>query len=186
MNSFDTKTLQYDPSENHLGEDQITDCLIGSQPTAEVTAHLAHCEVCSDKLAAFGMSVASFNRASLAWSEARPTASLQAASRTYAQRPFLAATWAFAACTLLVIGGSTVSTVLHRQNAERAATVASIDASNASESESDSEDQIAQDNKLLLEVDQAISTSDRSPIQEYGLATSTGLRHRTPGKARIQ
>ncbi|MCU1322601.1 MAG: hypothetical protein JWM43_2250 [Acidobacteriaceae bacterium] len=183
MNPLDVKSQQHDPLENHLGEDQITDCLIGSQLTAEVVAHLAYCEACNEKLAAFGMSVASFNTASLAWSEACPVPSLHEASRIHAQRPFLAATWALAAGTLLVIGGSTVSTVLHRQNAERATTVASI---SASESESDSDAEIAQDNKLLLEVDQAISTSDRSPIQEYGLETTTGLRHRTPGKARIQ
>jgi anti-sigma factor RsiW len=167
------------PVDCHLSEDQFTDCLLGTEPSPETAAHLAHCAACQEELAAFDASVAGFNSASLAWSEARPVQSLLPANYSRAQKPFLnAASWALAVCTLLVVGASTV---LHRQEVERSASVAFAGAS-----QEDSEAEVAQDNKLLQEVDQALHHNVSSPVQEYGLGSETSPRTRSHGETRIQ
>ena len=159
---------------NHLNDEQFMECAIGEEPGVEAAAHLLECEACREELARFGMSVSSFNSAARAWSEARPVEVRTAASGYRAGRPFLAmASGMVAACLILGLG---VVAVSHHEQGGRVGTVASVSAP-----QEDSAAQIAQDNQLLMAVDVAIRSDDRSPVLEYGLApeSNDGVREAT-------
>ena len=173
---------------NHLNDDQFLECAIGEEPGVEAAAHLRECEVCREELARFGMSVSSFNSAARAWSEARPV-EVRTEGRGYrAGRPFFAmASGMVAACLVLGLG---VEAVLHHEQGGRPGMVASVSGGNGlgglSDGQEDSAAQIAQDNQLLMAVDVAIRSDDRSPVQEYGLAPETTGRARTRETTREQ
>ena len=154
------------------------ECAIGEEPGVEAAAHLRECEACREELARFGMSVSVFNSASRAWSEARPV-EVRTEGRGYrAARPFFAmASGMVAACLVLGVG---VEAVLHHEQGGRPGTAVS------SGPQEDSAAQIAQDNQLLMAVDVATRSDDRSPVQEYGLAPETNDRTRTRETTREQ
>jgi hypothetical protein len=169
----------------HLNDDQFSEYLMGEEPTAEVTAHLAQCEACREEMAGFDLSVDSFNQTTLAWSESRPAAGLgSAGGQRWLQRPiFAASAWALAACMMLAAG---VFAVLHHEQSERPADIASIASPTMGNTVQDSEAQIAQDNKLLMDVDMALRSGDRSPVQEYGLEAVSTARRSARGVSRVQ
>ncbi len=161
----------------HLNDDQFMDCVMGVEPGVETAAHLHECEACREELARFGMSMESFNKAALAWSEARPVEVRLGEGRFHAPRPFFAmASYALAACLMLSVG---IEVMLHHEQSGASATVASV-----SGPEEDSAAQIAQDNKMLMDVDVAIRSDDRSLAQQYGLSPAVNGRTRTRGVAK--
>ena len=165
-----------DPSA-HLTDDQFTDCAIGLKPGITASRHLAHCELCRGELAAFGLSVDNFNRATESWSAAQPALSLPAASgklrATWVPRPlFATASWALAACVLF---GAAILTTIHRHNGSLSPAV-------AAELQQDSPAQIEQDNKLLMAIEREIRVDDRSPVQEYGIRTAASRRAKARGE----
>jgi hypothetical protein len=185
MNAFNSSSQDAHGYVSHLTEAQFTDYLIGIEPLPAATQHLSRCAACRDELAAFGVTVDSFNQTSAAWSESawdesRMSTRLREKVHVRASRPVLnAAAWALATCTLLMTG---TSILLQRQNAEiRPAAIAS---EGASQDESDA--QIAQDNRLLMEVDRELRTEVRSPALEYGIGPSRHTRVRPDGQTRIQ
>jgi predicted anti-sigma-YlaC factor YlaD len=165
---------------NHLNDDQFMECAIGVEPGAEAAAHLRECEACREELARFGMSVSSFNSAAQAWGESLPPMSVRGASvgqQGYraSRRFFAVASYALAACLVVSVGVE----VLHHDQA------GSGNVSTVSAPQEDSAAQIAQDNQLLMAVDVAIRSDDRS-AQEYGLAPEADGRARTRGTTREQ
>jgi hypothetical protein len=146
-------------TSEHLSEEALDDVLIGlGSPEAE--AHLAVCELCRHQIKGFQSGVGAFNQASLAWSESKPRTSLQlpAAKAGPAWIPQL--TWAMGAVVLLLIGASVWNhnpAVVPENPA-----VALVQA--------DSETQIAEDNDLLKSINAALSESEASPVQQYGLS----------------
>lgn len=169
----------------HLNDDQFTECLMGAEPGSEAATHLSHCEACREELARFGASVGSFNAAAMAWSESQPSVSLQGSTQgrgsrvSWTNRPFAAATsWALAVCLMLVAG---VSILQHRGYHDGSANMASV-----VPPQEDSEAQIAEDNKLLMDVDLALHDRSRSPELEYGLRPRANVRSRQRGEARTQ
>jgi hypothetical protein len=169
----------------HLNDDQFTECLTGGEPGFEAATHLAHCEACREELARFGASVGSFNAAAMAWSEVQPSVSLQGSTEdggchvSWTNGAYAAATsWALAACLMLAAG---VSIVQHRGRHDGPANVASV-----VPPQEDSEAQIAEDNKLLMDVDLALHDRSRSPELEYGLQPRANARSRQRGEARPQ
>jgi hypothetical protein len=157
----------------HLNDEQFMDCVI-AEPGVEAAAHLRECEVCREELARFGMGVSSFNRASQAWSEARPVEIRPVGSGYRVARPFFAvASYALAACLVLTVG---VEAVRHYEGGGDSATMASVNGP-----EEDSAAQIEQDNKLLMDVDVAIRSDDRSLVQQYGLGPATDGPSRVKG-----
>lgn len=169
--------LQSIPVRGHLNDEQITECLMGVEPSGEISAHLMQCEICRQELERFGASIDSFNATTLAWGESRAGTSLlrgNALPRTD-RHVFAVASWALATCLMLVSG---LTFYMHR---DPSAHVASAVASHE-----DSEAQIAQDNKLLTEVDLAIHDYGRSPVQEYGLLPNATDRSRQRGESRDQ
>ena len=125
-----------------------------------------------EELARFGMSVSSFNSAAQAWSEARPVEARTAGRGYRAARPFLAmASGMVAACLVLGFG---MEAMWHHEQGGRAGTAASVSGlSGSSGPQEDTAAQIAQDNQLLMAVDMATRSDDRSPMLEYGLAPDT-------------
>jgi hypothetical protein len=167
---------------NHLNDDQFMECTIGEEPGAEAAAHLGECEACREELARFGMSVSSFNSAARAWSEARPVEVRVAGRGYWTARPFFAmASGMVAACLVLGLG---MEEVWHHEQGGRPGTAASV--SGDSGPQEDSEAQIAQDNQLLMAVDVATRSDDRSPVVEYGLAPESNDRTRTQETTREQ
>ncbi len=168
---------------NHLNDDQFMECAIGEEPSVEAAAHLRECEACREELARFGVSVSSFNSAAQAWGESLPPMSVVGASVGQqghrAPRPFFAvASYALAACLMLAVGFDVVH---HVQGGGGSGAV-----STASVPQEDSAAQIAQDNQLLMDVDVAIRSDDRSPVQEYGLEPESNDRARMRGATREQ
>ena len=164
---------------NHLNDEQFMECAIGEEPGVEAAAHLRECEVCREELARFGMSVSSFNSAARAWSEARPVAVRTEGRGYWTARPFFAmASGMVAACLVLGLG---MEAVWHHEQGGRPGTAASVRGS-----QEDSEAQIAQDNQLLMAVDVATRSDDRSPVLEYGLAPESNDQARTRETMREQ
>jgi hypothetical protein len=143
---------------NHLTDDQFTDCVL-MESTAEAQSHLAECGHCRQELARFTQSMESFSTATLAWSEAQPSASLRAAARSSARRPmYAAAGWALATGLVLSVG---ISFVGHRDR-PAPATVAPV-----AQAAEDTEAQIAEDNQMMQSVNLAIRVQEPSPFTEY-------------------
>ena len=160
----------------HLNDDQFMECVMGAEPGLDAAAHLRVCEECRGELARFGGAVDSFNRASQAWSEARPVEVQPVGSGYRASRPFFAAaSYALAACLMVRVAVVAV----HREPSGSPAAVASV-----SEPEEDSAAQIAQDNELLMDVDVAIRSDDRSLVQQYGFDAAANGRTMTRGVAK--
>jgi len=139
----------------HLTEDDFDDILIGAG-SPEAAAHLAACEPCGQRLAAFEtqfqaqMSV--YNQASLAWSEARSNSiSRDLAAHRPSFRVTPAGVWS-TACALLLAVTFTVTANLQRQSAtlEAANTPA---AAAGMDDQPVNADQLASDNAMLAAID---------------------------------
>jgi hypothetical protein len=180
MNSIHSTQLS-----GHLNDDQFTECLLGAEPGSEAATHLPHCEACREELARFSASVGTFNAAAMAWSKSQPSVSLEGSMRgrgyrvSWTHRPFATVTsWALAACLMLVAG---VSIMQHRGHHDGPANMASM-----IPPQEDSEAQIAEDNKLLMDVDLALQDRSRAPELEYGLQPRTNVQSGQRGEARTQ
>lgn len=159
-------TIKISAQQNtdHLSEEALDDVLIGLG-SSESEAHLYACSACRDALQQFQSSMQTFNRASLAWSEARPMPKpmAKAVGRIHANsnRKVLAPLgWATAVALLVVLGLQIRSHEIRQPS--------TVPLTSSSES-GDLEVQIAQDNQLLRSVDAALSASDMSTVNEYGL-----------------
>jgi hypothetical protein len=166
------------PRSAHLSEEALDDVLIGLG-SPESAAHLAECEVCRGKLEEFRSGVRVFNQASLAWSEARPMRSPLSPARLKVRNAVFAPVgWAFAAVVLLVMIGVPVWNHGHRAALSNGtAPAAAIE---------DTPAQIAQDNDLLRSVDEALNTSEASPISEYHLSDGPQLHRKARPELRTQ
>jgi hypothetical protein len=172
----------------HLNDDQFAECLMGAELSPVATAHLIHCQQCSEELSRFGLSVNEFNSATMAWSNARSSERLLSRPISSGRIPlthlpfFAAASWALATCMMLAAGVSFV----HHQRSETESTMASVGSAHAHDPDvQDSQAQIEQDNQFLTDVYRATQSYDRSPVQEYGLQPAGGSSARRRGASRI-
>ncbi len=157
----------------HLSDEELDDVLIGAgSPEAE--AHLAECAACADRTAAFSAAMASFNQATLAWSEATShtlTRDLTAGVAETAGARFGAI--AAGVCGLAVVGavlGAGVGAGLpgSRQSGD-------VPASVAGQTEmGDRDREIAGDNVILEDIDAALYRPDPSPEQTYRISAAHG------------
>jgi hypothetical protein len=166
------------PRSAHLSEEALDDVLIGLG-SPESDAHLAECETCRGQLEQFRSGVRVFNQASLAWSEARPMRIPLSPVRSKVRRAvFAPAGWALAAAVLLLMIGLPMWNHDRRTAlSNRTAPAAAIE---------DSPAQIAQDNDLLRSVDEALNTSEASPISEYHLSDGPQLHRKARPELRTQ
>ena len=140
----------------HLTEDDFDDILIGAGSAAAAT-HLAACETCGLRLAAFETQFRSqmslFNQASLAWSEARSNGiSRDLAAHKPSFRVTPAGAWS-TACALLLAVTFTVTSNLQRQAATLEAANTAAPAAVGMETAAVSPDQLASDNAMLAAID---------------------------------
>ncbi|MDR3727338.1 MAG: hypothetical protein P4K86_09880 [Terracidiphilus sp.] len=164
------------PWSAHLSEEALDDVLIGLG-SPESDAHLAECEACRSQLEQFRSGMRNFNQASLAWSDARPLKSLPARSKVR-QAAFAPVGWAFATAVLLLIIGVPVWRHDHR--------IAPSNGTVPAVTIEDSPAQIAQDNDLLRSVDEALNSSEASPISEYHLSDGPQLHRKARPELRNQ
>jgi hypothetical protein len=147
---------------DHLTNDQFSDLLIGA-PGRDCELHLAECAYCRAELEKFSASVGLFSSTSLAWSETRPAAAAQAASRWQNMRwAYAPVGWALAVSVAIMVG-------VPAWRADHPAP-APYSAVNSPASIEDSPADIARDNALLESVNVALNTNEDSPLPEYRLA----------------
>lgn len=153
----------------HLSEEALDDLLIGLG-TAEAEAHLAHCAACRARVEAFEADLTLFRQTTLDWSRVR-AAALPAPEKT-GNRPWHLTTmgWAVAMLFLLAVF---LPTQQYRLRPQRSMPVQPVPVQ-----ESDSAQQIAQDNALMQEVDTAINTDEASSMHAYHLTDQSPMRRK--------
>lgn len=157
----------------HLSEEAFNDLLIGlSEPAAE--NHLATCEECRARLAAFRSDIALFNQATLAWSKSKAAAMppMRRRARFIPSHPLA---WSAAAVVLLVAGAA-------GWNYQHISVLPTTPAQPAAAEFADSPDQIAEDNQLLRNVYDAL---DDEPVNDFSLVNGAGSAD-APSEVRTQ
>jgi len=149
----------------HLNDDQFAACALGGEPDGAAVAHLSECSGCREELERFGVSVAEFSNAALDWSASRSPVSLRQRAVQRSQRArFAVASWAMATGFVLAAGFSIVNRREHRAVDMSAVGVAL----SAEQGTQCSDAEIAQDNKMMQDVNMAID-DEPSPFSQYGL-----------------
>ena len=179
----------------HLSEAEIDSVLIGA-PAVETTTHLSQCGHCRQRVAEARVPITRFQAVTLSWSERQsatlPLRSSPARVMTWKRHTALAAT----ATTALLIGlaipltkselqvapeaaghraGSSTATVsataLSTAIKQRSA-VPEAGATDIADNEQD--EQIARDNQMLQNIDQALDNPVESPADAYSLQPVDG------------
>jgi hypothetical protein len=182
----------------HLSEDQILNVLSGDVSTG-VAAHLANCSICARRVAEFEAPIASFRAVTLAWSERRsatlPLEPVAQPPLAWYRRAVIAAT----ATTALLVGISVpmlriaarpAPTAASASTSQAAATppatevatesapvlssatqhmITETQAPAVSTRNNPQDEQIARDNEMLQNIDQALDNSVESPADAYEL-----------------
>ena len=160
---------------SHLSEDDLNDALLGlSTPASDL--HLASCIECSEQLAEFRSTMGAFNKASLAWSEARSNSMpLELPRKTFSFGGFgslgslaVSATFAFVVALALTLG-------IHYRSAKPEPNQASSLRPQQPAADTARQDEIAGDNAMLAAINSEIYRSTPSPLEEY--EPKTGQRH---------
>jgi hypothetical protein len=171
-------------NSKHLSEEQFSDFAFGAEPFGDAAAHLAECPQCSEELAKFVAAMTEFGVAALGWSESRSPLSMRQLALKATPRPrFVVATWALAAGFLLAAGTSIMT---HRENSSVPEVSSTAVAAPAVQAADCSETEIAQDNKLMQDVNMAIGTGEPSPFRQYGLTRVDASRSRSHMGSRSQ
>jgi hypothetical protein len=117
----------------------------------------------------FSASVGLFSTIALAWSETRPAASPQAASRWQNMRwAYAPVGWALAVAVVMMIGVPAWRD--HTMTVQKPAVNSPVE---------DSPADIAEDNALMQSVNVALNSNEDSPLPEYRLAGSARLDSRS-------
>jgi len=160
----------------HLNDEQFSEYALGMEPAGDAAAHLSQCDKCAEELARFSASMTEFGAAALGWSESRSPMSLRQLGLKASPRPrFAVASCALAAGFLLAVG---VSEIAHRDHRDATDIHSAGIASPAGEVADCSEAEIAQDNKLLRDVNMAIGEETPSPFSQYRLSRTDVARSR--------
>jgi hypothetical protein len=143
---------------SHLTDESFAALLAGETSpqilTPQVLAHLDTCEPCRREAEQLCGALAAFKQQSLAWAEARPVPMMRKPAVLLAyRRPLLAA-----AAALLVFAA--VSGVFHAVDARQPV-------------HEHAAGSLADDNRLLLSIDQELNVQDTSPRVLYAGKTST-------------
>ncbi len=132
----------------HLTDEQFAQLLDGANNDVEAQLHLESCPVCREELGAVRSAVGDLNFASLRWAERRAIR-IERPSQWRLSWSALPG-WGAAMASVLVLG---VALGAHIENREQAAVVRP--AAHAVEAPSD--DELAQDNRLLRSIDSELT-----------------------------
>jgi hypothetical protein len=153
------------PPSPHLSEEEIDDALIGAGAIG-TQHHLETCPECRLKLDQFQTGIRQFNETLLAYSEARNSRRVTAFQKTGFRFPKPAIGILAAALVLLIASAPRISRLFH-----------SPDHSISVESDYvDSQEQIAQDNELMSNVEAAINPDEASIVDQFQLLDSSSGR----------
>jgi hypothetical protein len=168
----------------HLTEEQIDDVLMGDAAAASQT-HLAECSECRKQLAELRTPINSFAAMTLAWSE-RHSATMPSQPMSATDSPWShKLNWALAAAVLLAVGF--ILPIATRQtpggnniaanDAPKPISIVTPPAAQPIQPEAKvhavamhtSEDQVARDNQMLLDIHDELDASVQSPTDAFGL-----------------
>ena len=158
----------------HLSEDDLDEVLLGLA-SSQSTAHLAACEVCTERFTSFQNELKSqmdaFNQASMAWSEARSnTISRDLTHHKATPRLTLPKVWSAAAAMVLVATIGLHVSLDHRSAAlEASNSKASATMSTSSDAVHPEHDQteLATDNAMLAAIDSEMGTPQPTQFGIY-------------------
>lgn len=174
----------------HLSEREIDSVLIGA-PSTETTTHLSQCGHCRQRVAEARVPITRFKAVTLSWSERQsatlPLRSSTSGSLTWKRRAALAAT----ATAALLIGLALPLTKSELRRAPQAAgheaakvaTVAARalkhesaapQAATTDIADNEQDEQIARDNQMLQNINQALDNPVESPADAYSLQSVDG------------
>jgi predicted anti-sigma-YlaC factor YlaD len=191
-------------STPHLSEREIDSVLIGA-PAAGITAHLSQCGHCRQRVAEARVPITRFKAVTLSWSERQsatlPLRSSTAGSMTWKRRAALAAT----ATAALLIGlaipltkselqfapesaghraGSSTAEVAAVSAPALSATMkrnsATAQAATTDVADNEQDEQIARDNQMLQNINQALDNPVESPADAYSLQPADGHQQAAP------
>lgn len=153
-------------SKQHLSEEELDDLLIGLGTKAALQ-HVSDCAACRARVEEFRSALQQIDASSMAWSRIRAAAMepppVPAEKRRWS---FITIGW-IAASVLMAVLAIPVWHSVQRPR-EQAAQPPEIRATPpAAAPAEDSTAQIAADNKLLHEVDEALNASEASPLEEF-------------------
>jgi len=162
----------------HLTEEEFSDYLLGLS-TASTRTHLLECAHCREEMESFGVSLASFNQASLAWSrEQAATHPIHIKAQPAAgrwPRPYWQAGWAgLAAAAVLTFAVALPVALMHEHAAHPAG--ASAPETIAAQPQEDAA-VIADDNQMMTAIDAEISQPDISPVESFATFRPQQLEH---------
>lgn len=173
---------------NHLTEDEFDEVLMGTA-SPDLAAHLKQCSACTSHLENFNATMASFNHAAMAWSEAKSNA----LSRDLRQHrtPFrLTAQTAWACASMVVIAAMvTVGIGLHYRSESVIASQADVrwaQHQNSTSPEENARNEIAGDDAMLRQIDAAINSAEPSPDELYGSTGGSGTAHAGVRRAQVK
>lgn len=158
----------------HLTDDQIDELLMGDGAD-DVRAHVTACAACRERVVEERSALALFRDASMAWGERRSTGMPLPSARAAARPAWMRAP-VLTAAAVLVAAGLGISVVKNFEG--RRSAVAERGALRL-EAGRNSAAQIAADNRMLSEIDQAL-TADAPSLLE---ASQTGEASRSGRKA---
>jgi len=151
-------------SINHLTDEALNDLLIG-MGSSEAEYHLAECPLCRGRVEEFRSGLEEFDRATLAWSEARSNA--MGRTGEMPRLSWMAHTlrsWALAAAVLLLLAFTAWRYSDRFRPNQQSAQVSNSE---------DSAAQIAEDNELLKAVNGAIHRDDELLRNEFQFLRKT-------------
>ena len=160
-------------SAAHLTDDQIDDHLIGDLH-GEAVQHLAGCAECQDRVAEMEAPISSFKDVSLAWGERQSaTMPVRPAGLRTKTNHGRRAIWAATATAAVAIG---VAIPLARHEAHGTTPAAPHASTHTQTFAAEREEQIAQDNQMLLDIDRELGTPVSSPSETFGFDLNSEAR----------
>jgi predicted anti-sigma-YlaC factor YlaD len=157
----------------HITQEEMTELLIGTR-TSTLDCHLQACAECREELERMKSSLALFRTASHAWSEtvAGEVSEIQQVlslprARTYASW------WKLAAVTAVLLVVFIAAYRVERTSVNNNTVRVTTPSGEIAES---SQDQIAQDNELLAQVNSEISESVPTPMQPLQISAASSNR----------
>lgn len=160
-------------STRHLSDEQFGQFLAGDAADGAASTHLQLCAECRKELESLGRAVGDLNELSLAWAEQRAVR-VQAPS-CWAIGWHALPGWSAAFAAFLFCG---VAIGVHQQSSSRSQPPAQLSQNAPGPAVTPTEDELAQDNRLLRSIDDELSRQVRPQVSAAELAASSrSFRH---------
>jgi hypothetical protein len=153
----------------HLNDEQFATLLAGDSADARARVHIEDCAACRTELCSLGAAIGDLNAASLRWAEQR--AARIAVPSSWALRWSALPGWGATLAGVLIFG---VALGAHMQNIDERAAV--VPQSHLAAAPSD--DELAQDNRLMRSIDDQLSDQIRPEVPVSQLDASARSGHR--------